>query len=61
MSGEYWKDYMCNGCGKPFTLKEWEDRATPHDADCPNSDDDVEEFIDCTCDNNYHEGCYHAN
>jgi hypothetical protein len=60
---EYWQTYTCDGCGKPFTLEEWDARETPHHTDCPNYDldDDAlgdEGFTECTCDRNFHSHCF---
>jgi hypothetical protein len=55
------EDYMCDCCGEPFTLDEWDARETPHDVDCinhPDHPDHVEgEYTNCRCDNNYHAEC----
>lgn len=55
----YWEDYTCDACGKPFSKEQWDARETPHAVDCPNYDpDDDDEHVDCTCDRNYHAGCF---
>lgn len=50
-------DYACDGCGKPFTIREWADRCTPHEPGCPNADDEAEYTDGCDCDLNYHAAC----
>lgn len=54
-------DYTCDGCGQPFTSDQWEQRYTPHEADCPCFDDDFADHrgdFACDCDRNFHVGCY---
>ena len=55
----YWEEYTCDECGDPFTREEWCARETPHHIDCPNYDpDEDQEFVECTCDRNYHAACF---
>lgn len=55
----YWEEYTCDKCGDPFTREEWCARETPHHIDCPNYDpDEDQEFVECTCDRNYHADCF---
>ena len=42
-------DYTCDGCGKPFTIRSWADRCTPHEDGCSGPP--------CDCDLNYHPEC----
>lgn len=54
-------DVVCDGCGQAFTAEQWEKRYTPHEADCPCFDVDFADSrgdFACTCDRNFHVGCY---
>lgn len=54
----YQGHYLCDGCGQTFTYKEWDNRCTPHEPDCPNADSEDGEYVDgCDCDLNYHTRC----
>jgi hypothetical protein len=60
--GNRWQWKTCDACGELFTPSEWDKRETPHDPDCPNYDpDDEDEFVECTCDRNYHADCFNWN
>lgn len=58
---DYITRHTCDGCGQAFTAEQWEKRYTPHEADCPCFDVDFADSrgdFACTCDRNFHVGCY---
>jgi len=46
----------CDGCGKGID-QDGDDYCTPHEEDCPNHDEEAEEYVTCQCSLHYHNEC----
>ena len=61
ISAGEWTEIICDACGLPIVGKDYDNRHSEHEMDCPNyplyDEDDPDDPIGCICDLEYHADC----